>query len=107
MKTSPTSTPLRGWVATVLVAIAFATSGAAAPPQYSVLDLGALLPDVSVATGINDAGMVTGYTRFAGDAQVHAFLYSHGVMHDLGTIGQSSSFGGALNNLGEVVGNYE
>src|SRR3954469_18686736 len=64
----------------------------AAPPRYSVVDLGASFSQESHATGVNDLGMVTGYGQFTLGGPVHAFLYSGGVMQDLGSLGASDSF---------------
>lgn len=47
------------------------------------------------AMGINNLGQVVGYT-----SDSHAFLYSGGVMKDLGTFGVAE----AINDLGQVVG---
>jgi probable HAF family extracellular repeat protein len=107
MKPSLNPTASRRFFAVALAAFSFTTYCVAAPPQYTVLDLGALLFNESYATGVNDLGMVTGYGQFESDGPVHGFLYSGGVMHDLGSVGDSSSFGSALNSHGQVVGNYE
>ena len=58
-------------------------------------------PD-SVGTGINDSGLIVGYTFYGG----RAFLYD-GTMHDLGTLngsGIGQSYATGINNLGNVVG---
>ena len=62
-------------------------------------DLGAMRGIISEGYGINDSGQVTGYSS-------HAFLYSGGVMHDLGTlIGAGAlSEGDGINASGEVTG---
>ena len=56
-----------------------------------------------VAFAINDRGEAAGYTDKS-DGIVHAFLYSNGVMTDMGTFGGGWSMARGINNLGQVVG---
>jgi probable HAF family extracellular repeat protein len=58
----------------------------------------------SGAYAINDSGQVVGYSYTTGNAVMHAFLYSGGVMTDLGTLGGSHSQAYAINDSGQVVG---
>jgi probable HAF family extracellular repeat protein len=55
------------------------------------------------ALALNDAGEVLG-TIGSENSTAHAFLYSNGVVNDLGTLGGSSSVGTALNKSGQVTG---
>lgn len=66
---------------------------------YMVTDLAPGVSGSAVATGINNAGQVTG------SAASHAFLYSDGQIADLGTrAGYLFSSATAINNEGQVVG---
>jgi len=77
----------------------------------SLKDLGSLGggqgfgPGQSYGLGINDSGQITGYSDLAAPPKpFHAFLYSNGVMTDLGTLGGSQSRGFGINNSGQVTG---
>jgi len=94
-----------------------------------MIDLGTLAASdpVSSATGVNDTGEVTGYSYTTGNdgaGGYHAFLITpidtdgddtpdawftgasgvNNLMADLGTLGGTNSWGRAINNLGEIVG---
>ena len=85
-----------------------AAAGAWAAPSYTVIDLGvpdgAADPSTVQALGLNSLGEVTGqYAR--SDGNQHAFLYSHGVMLDLGTLLEgTTSVGIAVNDSSQVTG---
>jgi len=60
------------------------------------------------ASAINNSGEVAGITVFSTPSPAtHAFLYSNGVMTDLGTLGGFASFGWGINNVGQVTGASE
>jgi probable HAF family extracellular repeat protein len=76
---------------------------ALAEVRYTVTDLGTLPGGShSTALSINSKGQVVGYADTASGSQ-HAFLYSGGVMSDLGSLG-GDSIAWAINDSGQVVG---
>jgi len=79
----------------------------------SMVDLGTLGGTESIAYGINTAGQVVGFASLAGDAVLHAFLWTPGgtdgvasnpQMQDLGAFGGSYSTAFAINSAGVVTG---
>lgn len=76
-------------------------SEALAAFQYTFTDLGTLGGQQSVATGINNVGQVTGYSDLARGYN-QAFLWTDGVMSDLGVGDASYAYG--INDRGQVVG---
>lgn len=69
-------------------------------------DLGTLGGDRSEATGIDEAGRITGYSEVPDPTDLgHAFLWEQGVMNDLGSPqpGILGAFGQAINGHGEIA----
>jgi probable HAF family extracellular repeat protein len=92
-------------VAPLIAIIVLAGPLAAAAQQYTVTALGTLGGTSSYGYGINASGQVTGYSDTTGNAATHAFLYSNGTMHDLGTLGGTTgSYGYGINESGQVTG---
>jgi probable HAF family extracellular repeat protein len=91
---------LAGLFAAVAVATALPRTQA---QSYTATALGSLGGGTSYATGINNSGVVVGYSTLVSTAS-HAFVYSGGVMTDLGTLGGADSHADAINNQGTVVG---
>ena len=79
-----------------------------APAAYRITDLGPLPGGTSaVATAINNAGVVAGYSTFSTDAGwlPRAVTWKNGVVTDLGFLpGGSSSQANAINDAGQVAG---
>jgi probable HAF family extracellular repeat protein len=86
-----------------LLAVSLTVRPACAGQRYAIEDLGTLGGSTSVATAINAAGQVAGFSTVAGGHR-HAFRWAQGVLQDLGTLGGSDSQATALNDAGQVVG---
>ena len=72
------------------------------PKRYTVTDLGGLAGNgFAQAIAINDLGQIVGKSAN------HAFLWEHGMMTDLGTLGGRLSSANAINDHGQVVGESE
>ena len=97
-------------VAVLAAGVAALPVGAA--PTYSATRLGTLGGNGSSGNGINAAGQVTGFSYVTKwtppnpdpHTQWHAFVYSDGVMRDLGTFGGNFSSGTGINASGQVAG---
>lgn len=55
-------------------------------------------------TALNALGQLTGYASTSDDSEEHAFLFGPTGLTDLGTLGGIGSYGLALNDSGQVVG---
>jgi len=99
----------------LVAGLATALAGARidAAPSYVATPLGTLGGNGSTATAISASGEVTGFSYIVywqppypspNESMWHAFVYSGGVMHDLGTLGGNSSSGTAINASGQVAG---
>jgi probable HAF family extracellular repeat protein len=71
---------------------------------YSATPLGSLGGNTTSASAINDSGQVTGFSEKANGFS-SAFLYSNGMLANLGRVGGAvDSQGNAINNAGQIVG---
>lgn len=70
-------------------------------------DLGTLGGTFSSANGLNDKGVVVGFSALRSSSNSHAFAWEDGVMRDLGTLGGPQSFAADVNNHGVIVGNAD
>jgi len=57
-----------------------------------------------IVSSLNDAGQVTGLMNLADDATWHSFLWEHGHVKDLGSLGGTFTTAHWLNNSGQIVG---
>ena len=77
-----------------------------------ITDLGTLGGNESASIAANDRGQVIGVAlnaipdpfSFFGATQTRAFLWEHGEMQDLGTLGGPDAFGQYINDRGQVSG---
>ncbi len=87
-------------------------ASAAPTTHYTISSLGSLGGGYTVASAINDAGVVVGYSWTGSKTRhqtsyghvTHAFFWQTGKIHDLGTLGGDFSAARAINNRGEIVG---
>jgi probable HAF family extracellular repeat protein len=76
---------------------------AATTTTYKTIDLGTLGGRTSVATAINAAGQIVGYSENA-NGKIRAFIWTNGVMRGLGHLGGGQSWAYGVNKRGQVVG---
>jgi probable HAF family extracellular repeat protein len=86
-----------------VLSLALSSAALAAPPSFTILDLGTLGGAESVAFGVNDSNVVVGWS-LTSNGQMHACRWTNGVAHDLGTLGGTQARAWAINNAGTIVG---
>jgi probable HAF family extracellular repeat protein len=88
-----------------VTAVVSPAAHAAPAPRYTITDLGSLgTGDQSVATAVNNAGQVVGFSSPTAFTQ-HAFRWTKGVLADLGVLpGGGNSRANAINDAGQVAG---
>jgi len=93
----------RSMVAAGLLLVAVGV--AQADVRYTITDLGTLGGTESRAASINNRGQVVGISHTPDNSAIHAFIWSNGMMTDLGTLpGEAHSFAYGINEGGQVVG---
>lgn len=89
-------------VSPISESVAITVTGAQLP--FTMKDLGTLGGTYSVATDVNGAGQVTGWSYDSNQRQL-AFFYSNGAMTNIGTLGGMYSYPSAgINAVGTVAG---
>ncbi len=91
---------IRALIMVGLLAILSCPCGAASLPRYTIMDLGTLGGETSIANGVNEQGAVAGKSK-TGDGYMKAFYWD--AISGMVEIGLGKSLG--LNNVGRVVGN--
>lgn len=96
---------------TVITAIGILMSVAphlANAQSYTAIDLGSFGGDLSIATGVNDKGQVSGIAFMPESGVPHAFLSGAvgGGLKDIGTLTGKESEALGVNKFGQVVGLY-
>jgi probable HAF family extracellular repeat protein len=77
----------------------------AAQTSYSITDLGTINTNgYSTARAVNATAQVTGAAGSTNSNVSEVFLYSHGSMTSLGTLGGTSGIGNGINSVGQVAG---
>jgi probable HAF family extracellular repeat protein len=96
-------------IVALLVAVGAGVDAVAGTLQYQVIDLGDIGGGYTSASGLNDSGQVVGQSRVTNDpnSAEHAFLYSNGQITDIHQLGTFNSIGVAINDQGQVAGQYD
>jgi len=76
-------------------------------PGRGSVKVGGEDPSYCLAREVNDFGQVVGESYMRGFKFRHAFLWEHGKMRDLGTLGGDESIAFGINARGEVVGSAD
>jgi probable HAF family extracellular repeat protein len=66
--------------------------------------IGSLGNNLTAANGVNDKGVVVGYSRLPFSSTDHAVVWQNGVLRDLGTLGGTSSYAFDVTNHGLILG---
>lgn len=91
---------------TAPVTLGGASFGLTTVTDVSTLDLGILESTLSAATGINDAGLIAGWSDIAApdSPEEHAFLLDGASLTELVGLGGLRTLANAVNEVGQIVG---
>lgn len=100
-----TKTTNNNFKTAVYIAVCLPFAAAHAAVQYKVSDLGNLGGTFSHGLGVNNNGLVSGFSHLADNIAEHAFVgLDASLPLDIGTLGGSYSQAYGINNFGQVVG---
>lgn len=99
---------MKNWRTGILIClfVALFFTNTALAVDYQITDLGTFGGTFSTAGAINNSGQVLGIASFSSGANA-AFIYSGGVMNNIGYVGSSSQWQSLadINDSGQVTGN--
>jgi len=97
--------PVRVHLMAIVGLLLSAASSPCLAQTYTITDLGTLNSNgYSVARAVNLTAEVTGAAGVNNTNKADVFLYSHGKMTNLGTLGGPSGIGNGINASGEIAG---
>ena len=72
-----------------------------------VHDIGSLGNNLTAALGVNDKGVVVGYSRLPFSSTDRGIIWKDGVLTQLGTLGGQHSYAGDVTNRGVILGSAD
>ena len=106
---APTRVPAQEQASQARLVTSQVSSPVSRPVGYVIIKLGGLGGTQARSNSINNRGWVTGWLNLPGDTVMHAVLWLHGQVVDLGTLGglNSTIEWPVLNESGLIVGGAE
>jgi probable HAF family extracellular repeat protein len=106
---APTRVPAQEQASQARLVTSQVSSPVSRPVGYIIINLGGLGGAQARSNSINNRGWVTGWSNLPGDTVMHAVLWLHGQVVDLGTLGGLNSVieWPVLNESGLIVGGAE
>jgi probable HAF family extracellular repeat protein len=97
---------VRAYTINLLAVLSIALTAEAAPPQYTITDLGTFGGRSAEAMSINDFGQIVGWSSYANEVDVHAFRIGSSPITPAADLGIPSSMAATgANTLGAVINN--